>query len=238
MEENIQNEHKDSSVKPTETENQNCVSEKEKLSVEIERIRKRQKILRILVFVLAFISVSGILFVYWFYKKINEYKPFVETAAEMARQSSEFMEANKIQTQSYSQSLSSPPAYSQPSFSGSSLSMISFGQSAAEAAKDPENRQEMEKVVEEYKETPEMQAMLEEFKKDPELSKIMEGAKGEDPSAMMKKINDPAVMKKVMDKMMKNPQFMMTMMKMASDPRVMNAVKNQKSSVGSQSEKK
>lgn len=193
---------------------------------EIEKIRRRQKFLKILASVMGIIMLAGFLLVYWIYRKAQEYKPFLDSARQLAEQSSAFMEANKLQNL---QGESIPASSSsEAQFKNSSLSMIGFGEAAADAAQDPQSREELKAVVQEYKETPEMKAMMEEFKKDPELKKIMESADPANPSEAMNKIKNPAVMKKVMDMMIKNPQFISAMMKMASDPRVSSAINAKK----------
>lgn len=227
MEEKEQN----TDIPCSQNDTTNLQAQNEKLTMELERAKKKQKIFNIIVGVMAVILVGGILLVFWVYKKVNEYKPVIETMTQMARQTSDFMQANKIQSEMRSIAWSTSSLYSQSGFAGSSLSMIGSIQDsaaiAAVAAQDSQSSQEMAEVVDEYKENPQVKEMLDEFKKDPQLGKIFEDYQS-DPSQVMRKMNDPAIMKTIMDKMAKNPRFMATMMKMASDPRVMKAVSKQR----------
>jgi len=213
------------------------LQEKERILKEIEKIKRRDKFLRIFTFVMGFIMVCGFFLVYWAYKKAKEYKPLLDTAKQMAEESAAFMEANKIQAMQIESSYNVQP--SSKELTSSSLSMIKFGEELASKAEDnPQAREELSAVVQEYKETPEMKEMMEEFKKDPEMKKVIESMDPSNPMAAMSKMKDPAVMKKVMEMMIKNPKFISNMLKMASDPRVSNAMNSHRQEKPQQSTQK
>jgi len=195
----------------------------EKLLEELEKIKKRQRFLKIASIVLVIIIFSGFFLVYIVYRKISAYKEILDTTQMVIQK----QDTEKLSEDKTNKIPVSDQIVSSSEVQSSSLSMIKFTEDLSET-NDEGKKEELKELAEEYKGKQEVQSLLSEMKKDPEIKKLFEEVDTNDPTQVMKKMNDPAVMNKIMKKLISNPKMMAEVMKIAADPKLLNSVNSKK----------
>jgi len=197
-----------------------CEEEKNQISKELEEIRKRQKFLKILAYVLIaviFVSFAVFYTVYSNYKKIQN---SIQTAIENPETQAKLEEfAKKMEEMSQSVTVST---HNQQS----SLSMIVFSSEAVSSLTNEEKRKEMEEVAKDFTNDENVKKFMETFKNDPELKEIFESNDKDKPVKLMKKMQDPKFMQKMTNILLSNPEMMQSLIKMSTDPRMQNIMKS------------
>ncbi|MGC9070458.1 MAG: hypothetical protein ACP5IO_04015 [Elusimicrobiales bacterium] len=211
--ENNQNQQKDSQV-TQETEIQNQISD------EVEAIRKRNRLLKILIIILTSIIIIFAAIVYFLYSRYTSISKNIE---EVVFKISQENKTNNLADQIVSNHQLTPSSIS---FESSSLSKIGFSKEMMESMVNSQNTKKVEEIVDEYYNDPAINSFIEKFRNDPEIKDIFEAPPKERPLKMFKKMNDPIFMQKITKELLSNPQLMKSLMKMGTDPRIYQMMKN------------
>ncbi|MCX7642095.1 MAG: hypothetical protein N2Z20_05625 [Elusimicrobiales bacterium] len=195
--------------------------ENKKIIEEVEKIRKREKFLKIISIILLLTIIISFTIVYVLY---NNYRKVSQTMEEVVNKIEQEIDTNKHieelkqNTQIITSSIS---------FESTSLSKIGgLSKDIIETASKSENIKNVEEIVDDYYNDPAINQFIEKFKNDPEMKEIFELPPKERPIKMFKKMNDPKFMQKITKEFLSNPELMKSFIKMGTDPRIQNIMKN------------
>lgn len=216
--------------------NENAEIKNQQLIKELENVRKRERLLKIIVMILISIVVVSASAIYLIYLK---YKRFSQTIEKVAQKIERDLSENKT-FEELTKNLQSINV-SSISLEDTSLSKIGgFSKELVESASKPESIEKVEELVDEYYNDPAINEFIERFKNDPEMKEIFQAPPKDRAMMMFKKINDPNFMQKITKEFLSNPQLIQSFMKMSSDPRIQQLLKDslKKDTVKSQSSSK
>lgn len=199
------------------TENNNS-NKNENIVEELNKIKKRQKLLKLLTIFLSFIvfiSFIGFAIIYYQYKKI-------QNSFEIIIQNSQTQQKLEDLTSQFSNVISTQHTLSQNQ--QSSLSMIGFSKDMITSVNDKETQKNIEELTDEYMNDEDIKKFIENINDDPELKTLFDHKNT--PLNLYKKMQDPKFMQKMMNKFMNNPKLFQTMIKMVTDPKMQNIMKN------------
>lgn len=188
---------------------------------EVEKIRRKEKFLKVITFILSSIIIISLIIVYYLYRNYKKMSRVMEEVVtnieENISQNNSIEEITKNAQSVISSSIS---------LESSSLSKIGgFSKDLIEAANRPETAKNVEELVDEYYNDPAINKFIEKFRNDPDMKDIFEAPQKDRPMMMFKKMNDPKFMQKITKEFLSDPQLIQSFMKMGTDPRIQQMMK-------------
>jgi len=191
--------------------------ENKDLVKELEQIKKRQKFLKIMTYILLFIVIASFSVFYIIYSNYKKIQNSIESAIENPQMQEKLNDfASKMVEYSSAIVVST---VNQPS----SLSMIVFSSRSFDMSED--KKKEIENLASEVENDPELNKFIDTFKNEPEFKEILESNPKDRPAKFMQKMKDPKFMKKITNIMLSHPEIIQSLMKMTTDPRMQNFIK-------------
>jgi len=187
---------------------------------QIESIKRKQRLLRI---VTIFLSVCIIVIIAITWNFYRNYKN-IEKSFNYVLYNNDFDDKylNKMMDEIYT----TTPTYSTNISTISSLSMITFSTEIVNALKDESTKKNIEEVANEYLEDKDVRKFIEKMKEDKDFKEIFQASDEKKPLLLFKKMQDPIFMDKYMKMIISDPSLLKAMIKMTSDPRLKDLMKN------------
>lgn len=192
----------------------------QQIEQEVNCLKKRDRFLKTMLFSLLAVIFISLSVVYYFYSKYRKLYQSVEQVInssendiQIKKSIDEITENNELKVSSLS-------------MENSSLSKITFSKEIMENISKSENINNVEEIVDEYYNDPAINSFIEKFKNDPEMKEIFQANPKERPLKMLNKMNDPVFMQKLTKEFLSNPELMKAMMKMGTDPRIQQMIRN------------
>ena len=194
--------------------------ENEDAGEKIQTVAKRERFLRIIIFILlsvVILCLAGMYLIYLNYKKIS--KTMEEVATNIEKDLPQDRDFEEIIQNARSLSTSAI------SLENTSLSKVGgLSKEFIENTSKEENIKKLQEVVDDYYDDPAINQFIEEFKNDPDMKDIFEAPPQERPMKMVKKMNDPKFMQRMTQKLISNPHLLQSLMRMSADPRIQQMI--------------
>lgn len=203
-----------------EDKKQETARPESELAAELERVRSRNKILKVTAAVLAILFMALATAAFVTYRKVSQTKAAIESAFQNYQPPSSVLGPEGLPMPG-----SGPSVLQSTAMASSGLGLFSgsIPGEQPEAAR-VEEAGKIVNAMAKYSDQPVVKEFLADLKKDPDVARALAQSKGRDPMAVLASVRNAKGVNALMAKYITRPDFLKVMMEVMKDPDMKHAM--------------